>query len=183
MSRIGTKPVVIPDGVTATPRRGAIEIKGPKGSLEVTVPEGIKAVLEDGTVVVSRQSEEKRIKSFHGLTRSLINNSVIGVSEGFTKVLRITGTGYKADLLGRAGLRFSLGYSHPVDFALPQGIEATVEERGTLLSLHGIDKQLVGETAARIRKIRPPDSYKGKGVRYEGEKLRLKPGKAGAATK
>lgn len=183
MSRIGTKPVVIPDGVTATPRRGAIEIKGPKGSLKVTVPEGIKAVLEDGTVVVSRQSEEKRIKSFHGLTRSLINNSVIGVSEGFTKVLRITGTGYKADLLGKTGLRLSLGYSHPVDFALPQGIEATVEERGTLLSLHGIDKQLVGETAARIRKIRPPDSYKGKGVRYEGEKLRLKPGKAGAATK
>ncbi len=183
MSRIGTKPVVIPDGVTATPRRGAIEIKGPKGSLEVTVPEGIKAVLEDGTVVVFRQSEEKRIKSFHGLTRSLINNSVIGVSEGFTKVLRITGTGYKADLLGKTGLRFSLGYSHPVDFALPQGIEATVEERGTLLSLHGIDKQLVGETAARIRKIRPPDSYKGKGVRYEGEKLKLKPGKAGAATK
>ena len=181
MSRIGTRPVVIPDGVTATPRKGAIEIKGPKGSLEVTVPEGIKAALEDGTVVVSRQSEEKRIKSFHGLTRSLINNSVIGVSEGFTKVLRITGTGYKADLVGKAELRFSLGYSHPVDFPLPKGVEATVEERGTLVSLHGIDKQLVGETAARIRKIRPPDSYKGKGVRYEGEQLRLKPGKAGAA--
>ncbi len=181
MSRIGTRPVVIPDGVTATPRKGAIEIKGPKGSLEVTVPEGIKAALEDGTVVVSRQSEEKRIKSFHGLTRSLINNSVIGVSEGFTKVLRITGTGYKADLVGKADLRFSLGYSHPVDFPLPKGVEATVEERGTLVSLHGIDKQLVGETAARIRKIRPPDSYKGKGVRYEGEQLRLKPGKAGAA--
>lgn len=181
MSRIGTKPVVIPDGVTATPKKGAIEINGPKGSLKVAVPEGIKAVLEDGTVVVSRQGEEKRIKSFHGLTRSLINNSVIGVSEGFTKVLRITGTGYKADLVGKAELRLSLGYSHPVDFPLPQGVEATVEERGTLLSLHGIDKQLVGETAARIRKIRPPDSYKGKGVRYEGEKLRLKPGKAGAA--
>lgn len=181
MSRIGTRPVVIPDGVTATPRKGAIKIKGPKGSLEVTVPEGIKAALEDGTVVVSRQSEEKKIKSFHGLTRSLINNSVIGVSEGFTKVLRITGTGYKADLVGKADLRFSLGYSHPVDFPLPKGVEATVEERGTLVSLHGIDKQLVGETAARIRKIRPPDSYKGKGVRYEGEQLRLKPGKAGAA--
>lgn len=181
MSRIGTKPVVIPDGVTATSKQGTIEIKGPKGSLRVTVPEGIKAVLENGTVVVSRQSEEKRIKSFHGLTRSLINNSVIGVSEGFTKVLRITGTGYKADLLGKSGLRLSLGYSHPVDFALPHGVEATVEERGTLLSVHGIDKQLVGETAARIRKIRPPDSYKGKGVRYEGEKLKLKPGKAGAA--
>lgn len=183
MSRIGAKPVVIPDGVTATSKRGTIEIKGPKGSLKVTVPEGIKAVLEDGTVVVSRQSEEKRIKSFHGLARSLINNSVIGVSEGFTKVLRITGTGYKVDLVGKTQLRFSLGYSHPVDFALPHGIEATVEERGTLLSVHGIDKQLVGETAARIRKIRPPDSYKGKGVRYEGEELKLKPGKAGAATK
>ena len=181
MSRIGTKPVVIPDGVTATPKRGAIEIKGPKGSLEVSVPEGIKAALEDGTVVVSRQSEEKRIKSFHGLTRSLINNSVIGVSEGFKKVLRITGTGYKADLVGKTALRLSLGYSHPVDFTLPQGVEATVEERGTLLSIHGIDKQVVGETAARIRKIRPPDSYKGKGVRYEDEKLKLKPGKAGAA--
>lgn len=181
MSRIGTKPVVIPDGVTATPRRGSVEIKGPKGSLKVPVPEGIKAALQDGAIVVSRQSEEKRIKSFHGLTRSLINNSVVGVSEGFKKVLRITGTGYKADLVGKTGLRLSLGYSHPVDFALPQGVEATVEERGTLLSIHGIDKQVVGETAARIRKVRPPDSYKGKGVRYEGEKLRLKPGKAGAA--
>lgn len=181
MSRIGTKPVVIPDGVTATPGNGAIEIKGPKGDLEVALPEGIKVVLRDGAVVVSRQSEEKRIKSFHGLVRSLINNSVTGVSEGFTKVLRITGTGYKADLLGKTGLRLSLGYSHPVDFPLPRGVEAAVEERGTLLSLHGIDKQLVGETAARIRKIRPPDSYKGKGVRYEGEKLKLKPGKSGAA--
>ena len=181
MSRIGIKPVVIPDGVTATSRRGSVEIKGPKGSLKVSVPEGIKAALKDGAIVVSRQSEEKRIKSFHGLTRSLINNSVIGVSEGFKKVLRITGTGYKADLVGKTGLRLSLGYSHPVDFTLPQGVEATVEERGTLLSIHGIDKQVVGETAARIRKIRPPDSYKGKGVRYEGEKLRLKPGKAGAA--
>lgn len=181
MSRIGTKPVVIPDGVTATSRGGSVQIKGPKGNLKVPVPEGIKAVLQDGAIVVSRQSEEKKIKSSHGLTRSLINNSVIGVSEGFKKVLRITGTGYKADLVGKTGLRLSLGYSHPVDFALPQGIEATVEERGTLLSIHGIDKQVVGETAARIRKIRPPDSYKGKGVRYEDEKLRLKPGKAGAA--
>lgn len=181
MSRIGVKPVAIPDGVTATPRRGSVEIKGPKGSLKVIVPEGIKAALQDGAIVVSRQSEEKRIKSFHGLTRSLINNSVVGVSEGFKKVLRITGTGYKADLVGKTGLRLSLGYSHPVDFTLPQGVEATVEERGTLLSIYGIDKQVVGETAARIRKIRPPDSYKGKGVRYEDEKLRLKPGKAGAA--
>ena len=181
MSRIGIKPVVIPDGVIATPRRGSVEIKGPKGSLKVSVPEGIKAALQDGAIVVSRKSEEKRIKSFHGLTRSLINNSVIGVSEGFKKVLRITGTGYKADLVGKTGLRLSLGYSHPIDFTLPQGVEATVEERGTLLSIHGIDKQVVGETAARIRKIRPPDSYKGKGVRYEDEQLRLKPGKAGAA--
>ena len=181
MSRIGIKPVVIPDGVTAKPGRGSVEIKGPKGSLKVSVPEGIKAALQDGAIIVSRQSDEKRIKSFHGLTRSLINNSVIGVSEGFKKVLRITGTGYKADLVGKTGLRLSLGYSHPVDFTLPQGVEAAVEERGTLLSIYGIDKQVVGETAARIRKIRPPDSYKGKGVRYEGEKLRLKPGKAGAA--
>lgn len=181
MSRIGIKPVVIPEGVTATPRQGAVEIKGPKGSLKVLVPEGIKAMLQDGAIVVSRQGEEKRIKSFHGLTRSLINNSIIGVSEGFKKVLCITGTGYKADLVGKTELKLSLGYSHPVDFPLPQGVEATVEERGTLLSIHGIDKQLVGETAARIRKVRPPDSYKGKGVRYEDEKLRLKPGKAGAA--
>ncbi len=181
MSRIGVKPVVIPDGVTVTPGQESIEIKGPKGSLEVPLPEGIKAVVEDGAVVVSRQSDQKRIKSFHGLTRSLINSSVTGVSEGFTKVLRITGTGYKADPAGKNGLRLLLGYSHPVDFSLPGGVEATLEERGTLLSLHGADKQLVGETAARIRKIRPPDSYKGKGVRYEGERLRLKPGKAGAA--
>ncbi len=181
MSRIGVQPVTIPEGVTATPKRETIEIKGPKGSLQVPVPEGIRASLKDGKVVVSRESEEKRIKSFHGLTRSLINNSVIGVSKGFTKTLRITGTGYKADIVSKTELKLTLGYSHPVDFPLPQGIEATVEERGTLLSIHGIDKQLVGETAARIRKVRPPDSYKGKGVRYEGEKLKLKPGKAGAA--
>ncbi|MCY4261970.1 MAG: 50S ribosomal protein L6 [Candidatus Dadabacteria bacterium] len=181
MSRIGTKPVIIPDGVTAMPRPGAIEIKGPKGSLKVPVPEGISAAVEDGAVVISRQREEKRIKSFHGLTRSLVNNSVIGVSEGFTKILRITGTGYKADIAGAGQLKLSLGYSHPVDFVLPSGVEANVGERGTLLSLHGIDKQLVGETAARIRRVRPPDSYKGKGVRYEGEKLKLKPGKAGAS--
>lgn len=181
MSRIGVKPVVIPQGVTATPGKGSLGVKGPKGTLEVPVPEGIEARVEEGTIVVSRKSDEKRIKAFHGLTRSLISNSVTGVSEGFTKVLRITGTGYKAELSEKKALRLTLGYSHPVDFPLPDGIEATVEERGTLLSVHGADKQAVGETAARIRKIRKPDSYKGKGVRYADEQLRLKPGKAGAA--
>ncbi len=183
MSRIGAKPVVIPEGVSAELKNGSVEVSGPKGNLQVSVPGGIEVAIEDGRVVVSRESEEKKVKSFHGLTRSLINNCVIGVSQGFTKVLRITGTGYKADLAGKTALKLTLGYSHPVDFPLPQGIEATVEERGTLLSIHGIDKQLVGETAARIRKVRPPDSYKGKGVRYDGERLKLKPGKSGAAAK
>lgn len=181
MSRIGTKPVVMPDGVTATLKRGSLGVKGPKGALEVAVPEGIEARVDDGAIVISRKSEEKRIRAFHGLVRSLVSNSVTGVHEGFTKVLRITGTGYKAELSGKNALRLTLGYSHPVDFPLPDGIEATVEERGTLLSVHGIDKQLVGETAARIRKVRKPDSYKGKGVRYADEQLKLKPGKAGAA--
>ncbi len=181
MSRIGVKPVVIPNGVTAISEQGKIKVSGSRGSLEVAIPEGIDVSVVDESVVVSRRGEEKRIKAFHGLTRSLINNCVIGVSDGFTKVLRITGTGYKVDLVGKKSLKLSLGYSHPVDFPLPQGIEATVEERGTLLSIHGSDKQLVGETAARIRKVRPPDSYKGKGVRYDGEELKLKLGKAGAA--
>lgn len=173
--------MVVPEGVTAAVKNKTVSVKGPKGALEVVVPEGIKASVEDGTIVVSRQGDEKRTKAFHGLARSLINNSVTGVSEGFVKALRITGTGYKAELRGKTGIRLSLGYSHPVDFPLPDGVTATVEDRGTLLSIHGIDKQVVGETAARIRKIRKPDSYKGKGVRYEGEQLKLKPGKAGAA--
>lgn len=181
MSRIGIKPVIVPEGVTAAVKNGTVSVKGPKGGLEVIVPEGITVSVENGTIVVSRQGDEKRTKAFHGLARSLINNSVTGVSEGFVKVLRITGTGYKAELSGKTGIRLSLGYSHPVDFSLPDGVTATVEDRGTLLSIHGIDKQVVGETAARIRKIRKPDSYKGKGVRYEGEQLKLKPGKAGAA--
>ena len=170
----------MPENVSIETKGGVINIKGPKGELKVAVPEGISTAVEDGVVVVSRTNDEKRIRSFHGMLRSNLANSITGVSEGFAKTLEIIGTGYKAEVSGKDVVKLSLGYSHTIDFKLPEGIEAAVEERGTLLTISGIDKQLVGETAANIRKLRKPDAYKGKGVRYKGEELRLKPGKAGA---
>lgn len=180
MSRIGIKSITIPEGVNLNLANNLLNVKGPKGALDVEIPEGISAKIEDGSVTVERSSNTKRVRSFHGLARSLINNSITGVTDGFTKVLEITGTGYKAELLGKDKLKLTLGYSHPIEFPLPKGIEAQIEDRGTKLSLHSIDKQLVGEIAAKIRQLRKPDAYKGKGVKYLGEILRLKPGKAGA---
>ncbi|GIW47346.1 MAG: 50S ribosomal protein L6 [Deltaproteobacteria bacterium] len=180
MSRIGRKPVAIPNGVKVELRDGFIEIAGPKGRLSRSLPSGIRVRVEGNEIFVERESEEKKIKALHGLTRALISNMVTGVTEGFTKSLDIVGVGYRAELLGKDTLKLSLGYSKPVEFSLPQGISVTVEERGTRVLIHGIDKELVGETAARIRRLRPPDSYKGKGIRYTGEILKLKPGKAGA---
>ena len=179
MSRIGIKSIKVPDGVTVSEAKGSMSFKGPKGDLSLDIPLGINTKVEENQIYVERTGNTKRIKAFHGMTRALINNSVIGVSEGFTKVLEIIGTGYKADLKGKDKLILNLGYSHPIEFDLPKGVEATVEDRGTKLSLSSIDKQLVGEIAARIRKLRKPDAYKGKGVRYMGEQLKLKPGKSG----
>ena len=180
MSRIGRKSIKLPDKVNIETKNNVIQVKGPKGELNVDLPEGINTNIDDGSISVTRNSEDKQTRAYHGLVRSLLLNSIIGVSEGFSKTLEIVGTGYKAEMAGSDGLKLTLGYSHPIDFKLPKGIDAKVEERGTLLTLEGIDKQIVGETAAKIRELRKPDAYKGKGVRYRGEELRLKPGKAGA---
>ena len=180
MSRIGRKQIKVPDGVNIETKNNVISVKGPKGLLNVNIPEGIKTTLEDGAIQVQRENNQKKTRAYHGLVRSLLLNSVTGVTEGFSRTLEIVGTGYKAELNGKDKLKLTLGFSHPVDFNLPEGVSAKVEDRGTLLILEGIDKQVVGETAANIRKIRKPDPYKGKGVRYKGEELRLKPGKAGA---
>ena len=179
MSRIGRKPITVPDGVKVNFKDGLVLVEGGKGKLSWDIPQGINAKIEDNTLLVERENDEKRLKALHGLTRSLISNMVTGVSDGFKITLEITGVGYRVEPQGK-GLKFSLGYSNPIDYSLPEGVTAKIEERGTQLILEGIDKQLLGETAARIRKLRPPDAYKGKGVRYADEQLRLKPGKAGA---
>lgn len=180
MSRVGNKPVNVPDGVNLEIVEKQINIKGPKGELGVNIPEGIDVDLDGNEVRVKRNGEDKKTRSYHGLLRALLANSIEGVSNGFSKTLEISGTGYKADLAGSNKLKLNLGFSNPVDFDLPEGITATVEERGTRLTVQGINKQLVGEIAAKIRKLREPDAYKGKGIRYSDERLRLKPGKAGA---
>ncbi|MEQ9620267.1 MAG: 50S ribosomal protein L6 [Deltaproteobacteria bacterium] len=180
MSRIGRKPITVPSGVKISRKGRLVEIEGGKGKLSWDIPDGISAQVEEQTILVERKNDEKRIKALHGLARSVISNMVTGVSDGFTRTLEIVGVGYRAEAAGKNGIKFNLGYSNPVDFTLPEGISAEFEERGTRLILKGIDKQVLGQTAARIRELRPPDSYKGKGIRYSDEKLKLKPGKAGA---
>jgi large subunit ribosomal protein L6 len=179
MSRIGRKPITIPSGVRIETKDGLIEVTGPKGKLSKRIPQGIKIRIEGSHLYVERESDEKKFKALHGLMRSLIASMVVGVTEGFSKSLDIVGVGYKAELSGKNTIRFSLGYSNPIEFSLPQGISAVVEERGTRVLIQGIDKEIVGNIAAKIRGLRPPDSYKGKGIRYTGEMLKLKPGKAG----
>lgn len=178
MSRIGKLPVPVPAGVEVTINNSTVTVKGPKGTLshEVVTPITVERH-EDGTIVVSRPNDERKSRSLHGLTRTLINNLIIGVTEGYTKKLEIVGTGYRVVPKG-ADLEFSLGFSHPVIVTAPEGITFTVET-ATRFAVSGIDKQLVGETAANIRKIRKPEPYKGKGVRYAGEVVRRKAGKAG----
>ena len=180
MSRIGRKPIKLPENVNIDAKNNEITVKGPKGQLNVNVPHGITTSVEDGNIQVDRENNQKKTRALHGLVRSLLLNSVTGVTDGFSKTLEIVGTGYKAELNGNDKLKLTLGFSHTIDFNLPEGITAKVEDRGTMLTLEGINKQVVGETAANIRKIRKPDAYKGKGVRYKGEELKLKPGKAGA---
>lgn len=179
MSRMGNKSVSLPEKVDISQSGRLISIKGPKGELPVKVPEGVNIEITDGVVNVKTDGTKRR-KSHHGLIRMLIANSVQGVSEGFTKTLEIVGTGYKAEMAGGNALKMSLGYSHPITFPLPEGVTAKVEGRGTRLTLEGIDKQVVGEAAAKIRRLREPDAYKGKGVRFADENIRLKPGKSGA---
>jgi large subunit ribosomal protein L6 len=177
MSRIGKLPIPVPAGVEVKIDGAVVEVKGPKGTLSHTVPAPIQIALEEGTIVVSRPDDERNSRSLHGLTRTLIANNIQGVTEGFTKGLEIVGTGYRVTQKG-AALEFALGYSHSITVEPPVGISFVVEGN-TKLTVVGIDKQAVGEVAANIRKLRKPEPYKGKGVRYAGEVVRRKAGKAG----
>ena len=178
MSRIGKQPITVPAGVDVAIDGRTVTVRGPKGTLSHTVPEPITVQrAEDGTLLVGRPDDERRSKSLHGLSRTLVNNMVIGVSQGYEKRMEIHGVGYRVVLKG-SDLEFSLGYSHPVPVAAPDGITFTVDSP-TRFSVAGINKEAVGEVAATIRKLRRPDPYKGKGVRYAGEKIRRKVGKTG----
>jgi large subunit ribosomal protein L6 len=177
MSRIGRMPVAIPGGVDVTVSGRQVSVKGPKGSLSLQVAAPIDVHKADGTITVTRPSDEGEIRALHGLSRSLIANMVTGVTQGYSKTLEIVGVGYRVQARGK-DLEFSLGFSHPVPVAAPDGITFRVETP-TRFVVEGIDKQQVGEVAANIRKLRKPDPYKGKGVRYQGEQIRRKVGKAG----
>ncbi|GAB3771113.1 large subunit ribosomal protein L6 [Nocardioides ginsengisegetis] len=179
MSRIGKLPIPVPSGVDVAIAESLVTVKGPKGTLSHSVAEPITVEKgEDGILEVKRPNDERESRSLHGLTRTLINNMVVGVTDGYEKKLEIVGVGYRVLSKGPTQLEFQLGYSHSIVFDAPEGITFTVEGP-TKLGVQGIDKQLVGETAAKIRKLRKPEPYKGKGVRYAGEHIRRKVGKAG----
>ena len=178
MSRIGKKPIAIPKGVTVKVASDAVEVQGPKGKLRQALPPGIAFKQEDATLVASTVREDSELGKFHGLARSLVANAVLGVTEGFKKELDIVGVGYRAELKGKQ-VQFALGYSHPVVFDIPTGIDVAIDKQ-THITVTGIDRQLVGQVAADIRRLRKPDPYKQKGVRYTGEVLKKKAGKTGA---
>ena len=177
MSRIGRLPIAVPAGVEVKVNGNEVSVKGSKGELSHTVPSPIEVTLDEGTLTVTRPNDERESRSLHGLTRTLISNMIVGVTEGYKKNLEIVGTGYRVQAKG-SDLEFALGYSHPVAVKAPEGITLTVDSP-TKLSVAGINKQQVGEVAATIRKLRKPDPYKGKGIRYAGEIIRRKVGKAG----
>ncbi|MDM7922626.1 MAG: 50S ribosomal protein L6 [Pyrinomonadaceae bacterium] len=185
MSRVGKKPITIPSGVTVNINESQLEVKGPKGTLTTPIPQGITFKQEEGSLVAERTNDDDA--AFHGLARALANNAVVGVTEGFKKEMDLVGVGYKADVQGNK-IVFALGYSHPIEYALPEGIEAKAERVNTkasinqyqlTLTLTGIDKQLLGQVAAELNRLRKPDAYKGKGVRYADKLYKLKPGKTG----
>lgn len=178
MSRIGRAPITLPQGVEVQIQKSRVTVKGSKGQLTVPVSPRLSVTQEDGQVVVARPSDAPRDRAQHGLARSLISNAVTGVTQGFSRNLQIQGVGYRCAMRGK-NLELQLGFSHPVVFEPPKGITLAAPEP-TRITVSGIDKQLVGQVAANIREVRPPDSYHGKGVRYEGEQVRLKPGKAAA---
>jgi large subunit ribosomal protein L6 len=178
MSRIGKKPITIPKGVTVTVFEGAVEVQGPKGKLKQGVPGGINFELSDGHLVATLAAEHPDLGKFHGLARSLVANAVSGVTDGFKRELDIVGVGYRAEVKGKQVI-FALGYSHPVVFDIPNGIDILIEKQ-THITVTGVDRQLVGQVAANIRRLRKPDPYKQKGVRYTGEVLKKKAGKTGA---
>jgi len=177
MSRIGRKSIPVPAGVDVTISGQTVKVKGPKGELSHTVAEPITVSQDGGELVVNRPNDERKAKELHGLSRTLVANMIVGVTEGYKKVLEINGTGYRVTAKGK-DLEFALGFSHPVLVVPPAGITFSVE-KPTQFTVTGIDKQLVGEVSANIRKIRPPEPYKGKGVKYQGEVIRRKAGKAG----
>jgi len=178
VSRIGKKPIQIPDNVAVTLEAGTIKVKGPKGELSWNYPEKVKVLVEGSTLSVQRFSDLKFDRALHGLSRSIISNLITGVSQGYQRVLEIVGVGYKAQVAGDK-LIFALGYSHPVEVQLPEGIKASVDPKQVQITLTGVDKQQIGQVAASLKALRFPDAYKGKGVRYAGERLKLKVGKAG----
>ena len=176
MSRIGKLPVTIPAGVKVAVNANAVSLEGPKGKLQAAVPAGVAIKVEGNVLRVERQAEDRKVRSLHGLTRKLIANMTQGVSRGFTRILDINGVGYRAEAKGQE-LHIALGFSHPVVFKLPQGVSAAVE-RQVIITLSGADRQVLGETAAKIRSLRPPEPYKGKGIKYREEVIKRKAGKA-----
>ncbi len=178
MSRIGKKPIPLPKGVSYTVEGNVITVKGPKGTVTNHLPGGVKLETEDGVLLVKREDDSKA--AVHGLVRALVNNAVVGVTTGWTRDLEIVGIGYRAEMKGKGIVVFSLGFSHPIEYPLPTGVEMTIDPKMTKLTLSGIDRQKLGQVAAEMRSLRPPDPYKQKGVRYAGEKLKKKVGKTGA---
>src|SRR5271165_4132867 len=178
MSRIGKKPIPLPKGVTYAVEGNTVRVKGPKGEVVTHMPGGVTLEQKDGVLNVVREDDSKA--AIHGLVRALVNNSVEGVTKGWTRELDIVGIGYRAEMKGKSTVVFTLGYSHPIEFPLPTGIEASVDPKQTHLIISGIDRQKVGQVAADMRSLRKPDPYKNKGVRYSDEKLKKKAGKTGS---
>ena len=178
MSRIGRKPIPLPQGVKYTMQGNTVLVEGPKGKLNALVPKGITLKTEDGSLIAVRENES--LAPLHGLTRALVANAVEGVTKGWTKELDIVGIGYRAELKGKGTVVFTLGFSHPIEFPLPAGIEVAIDPKQTRLTIRGIDRQKVGQVAADMRSLRKPDPYKNKGVRYVDERLKKKVGKTGA---
>jgi large subunit ribosomal protein L6 len=176
VSRIGKLPITIPAGVKVALEDGGVRLEGPKGKLASALPPGVAVKVEGNVLRVERASDDRRIRSLHGLTRKLIANMAFGVSQGFNRILDINGVGYRAEVKGQE-IHMTLGYSHPVVFPLPAGVSASVE-RQVIITLTGADRQMVGETAAKIRSLRPPEPYKGKGIKYREEVIQRKAGKA-----
>jgi large subunit ribosomal protein L6 len=178
MSRIGKKPIAIPSGVQVKIEGDVVSVKGPKGQLETRIPAGITMQQQDGHLVAARENDSQA--ALHGLARALVNNAVDGVTKGWSRELEIVGIGFRAELKGKTVVVFTLGYSHPIEYPLPPGIEVAIDPKQTRLTINGIDRQKVGQVAAEMRALRPPDPYKNKGVRYFGERLKKKVGKTGA---
>ncbi|OQW64968.1 MAG: 50S ribosomal protein L6 [Nitrospira sp. ST-bin4] len=177
MSRIGKKPITVPSGVDVKVSGSNVSVKGPLGKLDWSLAQGVSVAVDNGQIVVTRSSEDRKLRALHGLVRAELNNMVLGVTKGYERSLEITGVGYKAQIQGRT-MSFNVGYINPVVYQVPAGIDVKVDKQ-TLINVKGVDKRLVGQVAANLRAIKPPDVYKQKGVRYAGEQLRKKEGKTG----